>query len=510
MATREKEPPTYNSASSAVQQPLSMVNPNYPLPTSIPLSTTTQQSLPAEINSNGMTRTSSRRRKTSGRSYGQTENRAQPIGPEATKALPVTYDYSYPHESPISPTTNNLATFAARARAAPNDLIPGNLPESSPNTSTQTSRAVRRGSINRPPGAVYLEIRGTERKSLPSPRLDSNPPRFSSNNTAPKLDRGIESGFPRRASSVSTPSKAPEDTAYAQSRSASRRLSSGTGSRAEWASDRSPLQKLEVKLNDISKEEKRARVEEAEQLLRQSKAAGQSRDLRRQVDSSSRRRQPEYVPSDKKITSRNEPMNSATNSPRQALAPDDQDSLNRTRRKSDQGDSRSATLSGNQRSSSRAVSSPQPDLPRRTGHSTKLSTYTPIPPSRGIPITDPQPPHQSSRGTSSQTSKSPAVLAQKVNEPVGGFEELGGRAQRRSSVDIPEVGRSNQAVRALRQNATQDAQMTTATKRNRATQPQIDKMINSRVMHSTAGPVPNQSVASHDRNEFTQPGSPRR
>lgn len=41
--------------------------------------------------------------------------------------------------------------------------------------------------------------------------------------------------------------------------------------RQEWAPDRSPLQKLEVKLGDISKEEKRARVEEAEMLLRESK-----------------------------------------------------------------------------------------------------------------------------------------------------------------------------------------------------------------------------------------------
>ena len=41
--------------------------------------------------------------------------------------------------------------------------------------------------------------------------------------------------------------------------------------RHEWAPDRSPLQKLEVTLGDISKEEKRARVEEAEMLLRESK-----------------------------------------------------------------------------------------------------------------------------------------------------------------------------------------------------------------------------------------------
>lgn len=37
----------------------------------------------------------------------------------------------------------------------------------------------------------------------------------------------------------------------------------------DWAPDRSPLQKLEVTLNDISKEEKRARVQEAEMLHRE-------------------------------------------------------------------------------------------------------------------------------------------------------------------------------------------------------------------------------------------------
>lgn len=42
--------------------------------------------------------------------------------------------------------------------------------------------------------------------------------------------------------------------------------------RRDWAPDRSPLQKLEVTLNDISKEEKRSRVQEAEMLLRDSQA----------------------------------------------------------------------------------------------------------------------------------------------------------------------------------------------------------------------------------------------
>ena len=49
-------------------------------------------------------------------------------------------------------------------------------------------------------------------------------------------------------------------------------LSAVDDQRRDWAADRSPLQKLEVTLNDISKEEKRARVQEAELLLKDSKA----------------------------------------------------------------------------------------------------------------------------------------------------------------------------------------------------------------------------------------------
>ncbi|KAM3088523.1 hypothetical protein ACMFMG_000159 [Clarireedia jacksonii] len=44
--------------------------------------------------------------------------------------------------------------------------------------------------------------------------------------------------------------------------------------RKEWAPDRSPLQRLESTLDSITKEEKRARVEEAEQLIREGKYRG--------------------------------------------------------------------------------------------------------------------------------------------------------------------------------------------------------------------------------------------
>ena len=56
--------------------------------------------------------------------------------------------------------------------------------------------------------------------------------------------------------------------------------------RRDWATDRSPLQKLEVTLNDITKEEKRARVEEAEMLLREAKAGRGGRRASKEVGNS--------------------------------------------------------------------------------------------------------------------------------------------------------------------------------------------------------------------------------
>ena len=53
--------------------------------------------------------------------------------------------------------------------------------------------------------------------------------------------------------------------------------------RHEWAPDRSPLQKLEVTLGDISKEEKRARVDEAVMMLEKTKAAREGRRASRDV-----------------------------------------------------------------------------------------------------------------------------------------------------------------------------------------------------------------------------------
>lgn len=78
----------------------------------------------------------------------------------------------------------------------------------------------------------------------------------------PPLDRAKPAHKARRISD--TPRKI-EEPISAVSRSSAFR---DDAQKRDWAPDRSPLQKLEVTLNDISKEEKRARVQEAEMLLR--------------------------------------------------------------------------------------------------------------------------------------------------------------------------------------------------------------------------------------------------
>ncbi|KAG9233554.1 hypothetical protein BJ875DRAFT_378390 [Amylocarpus encephaloides] len=58
------------------------------------------------------------------------------------------------------------------------------------------------------------------------------------------------------------------DTLHRQKRQGSLSAEGGSQQRREWAPDRSPLQRLELTLDSITKEEKRSRVEEAEQLAK--------------------------------------------------------------------------------------------------------------------------------------------------------------------------------------------------------------------------------------------------
>lgn len=435
----------------------------------------------------------------SGRSQGQAERSPQPIAPEAPKAPPVSYDYPYLNESPTSPTNNNLATFAARARAAPSDLQPGNLPEIGTNTLVPNSRPVRRGSINRPPGAVYLEIRGTERKSLSSPRANPNSPRFSTNITTAKPNQETEPSFPRRASSVSTPSKAIEDTAHAQPHSASRRVSSGSGPGPEWASDRSPLQKLELKLNDISKEEKRARVEEAEQLLKQSKAGGASRDPGHQLDFVPNRRQSVRISSGNGQVKK-EPLNSAANSPREASALDNQKLSSQAYGASKIGETRSSAPSDRQR---HASSSPQLDSPHGAVRLAKTSSYTP---SRGSPAAIPQSGQQSARGMTSQGLGLPGAGAQRANGRVASIpRESEDRYRRSSGVDQADGGRGYRGAQVVGLNEPREEQATMVTKRSGPVQQTVGSIRKTVTTKSPDFPAADLPVADHRREQATQP-----
>ncbi|KAL6246395.1 hypothetical protein RBB50_006631 [Rhinocladiella similis] len=72
--------------------------------------------------------------------------------------------------------------------------------------------------------------------------------------------------LPQKSRRVSEIPRYPEEPISAVSRSSALR---DEAQRRDWAPDRSPLQKLEVTLNDINKEAKRARVQEAEMLMRE-------------------------------------------------------------------------------------------------------------------------------------------------------------------------------------------------------------------------------------------------
>ncbi|KAL8639206.1 MAG: hypothetical protein Q9226_008898, partial [Calogaya cf. arnoldii] len=236
--------------------------------------------LPDDGATNGMARTTSRRRRPSGASQAQYESfpRPGPEAPEVPKPPPVSYREPYAADPPADVPYDNPTSFAARARRGPNDVatFPQSPIEDKFDSTAQQSRQNRRSS--------------TRRSSVPKPN-DA----FTSSAYAGTAVDGPLPSFPVTANggvmrNSDTPyTQIKRDTrdteanaADVSSRSNTRRMSAGgQDPRKEWAVDRSPLQKLEGKLIDISKEEKRARVEEAEQLLRERKTgAAPNKDSR--------------------------------------------------------------------------------------------------------------------------------------------------------------------------------------------------------------------------------------
>ncbi|KAI4173702.1 MAG: hypothetical protein LQ348_006501, partial [Seirophora lacunosa] len=264
--SRPMQPPDNNVISSDTRQRPSRVDPNRPLPTSIPPIRKMEKSHLAD---GDLTRPTSRKRRPSGTGQAQYESFPKP-GPEAPEVpLPPPVSYRDPHavEHPNG-ISSNPTSFAARARGGPNDLalVPDSPIESNFETMAQTTRQSRQGSVRR--SIASRPVKNDTSPSQPavattyhpvSPPHQTEDPIFPSRhpkNPHAQVTDGVSGNEAHAAES--------------QPRSDSRRMSaSGADPRKEWAVDRSPLQRLEGKLVDISKEEKRARVEEAEQMLRE-------------------------------------------------------------------------------------------------------------------------------------------------------------------------------------------------------------------------------------------------
>jgi len=263
----------------------SRVNPNYPLPSSLP----TPQDFEQSPSTNGLARTTSRRRRASGSEHTAripADHFPQPPAPEVPKAPPVSYRSPFNAENYGPPKGNYPSpSFAERARALTGNLIATQPLDLDHEPAPPPVKPVRRGSLNRPIGGVYSEIQQYKRDSYPPPNGPVSPRRFS-NPTSPHQQQAI-GPYPSSREVDSTKQQQNSKPQSLQPQSSTRRASAGLAQVAgkEWAPDRSPLQKLEVKLSDISKEEKRARVAEAEQRLRASQAGDKRRTSDRERDS---------------------------------------------------------------------------------------------------------------------------------------------------------------------------------------------------------------------------------
>lgn len=271
-------------ASSTTMPQTVRVDPKYPLLRPISPSTSLQNpfapngGVPAK--DGGLGRTASRRRKAGE----QTDIRspveesvlpAAPDVPESPKGPPVSYRIPFNNGDAPVVRSNSSKSFAARAGAIPDRVDPSLANSITANRMPvlETGGRVRRGSNGQPSGVSSGQ---GERSTAPLVSPSSANPssaQQSSDATSPGIQIPSDSG-PIQSAWLKSLSPTNSNTMSSPVHSGSRRVLSGAADRrTEWASDRSPLQKLEVKLNDISKEEKRARVQEAEQLLRDSQAA---------------------------------------------------------------------------------------------------------------------------------------------------------------------------------------------------------------------------------------------
>lgn len=307
----------HGPGSSTTREPI-RVNPKYPLPSALPPSEPLERSpFTDSENQDGVARRASRRRRASGtgsNEKAQLESFPQPPAPEVPRAPPVSYRDPYGNGHSTSSRNSNSTSFAARARALPGDteFVPTSPPRndfepSDPTSADQITRHNRRGSINRSSGVDFSQSHPRAGEEVESPPTGPAPQQQLSSVATHRKNQYPDQSPPLQSVEQSN-SKTYKDPKSAPSRSDTGRSSAGVAERrSDWATDRSPLQKLEVKLNDISKEEKRARVEEAEQQLRESLANSGRRRASVEVDPAVKRTSSKHVSTDTGVRGRKEP-----------------------------------------------------------------------------------------------------------------------------------------------------------------------------------------------------------
>ncbi|KAL8714899.1 MAG: hypothetical protein Q9220_001412 [cf. Caloplaca sp. 1 TL-2023] len=221
--------------------------------------------------SNGVVRTTSRRRKPSGTGHTQYESFENPApeAPEVPKAPPISYRDPPGGDPNAGIPYNNPNSFSARARRASTDAAP--FPESPIGDKlehmAQATRQNRRGSIRRSSVPKPVDDYNSSAHANAAYMNQTKPPQAHAKVAHAEATRSPDSAYVRQFEEGGR--FGDQGTASASSPSTRRISGSGADPRKEWAVDRSPLQKLEGKLIDRSKEEKRAQLEEAENKLRE-------------------------------------------------------------------------------------------------------------------------------------------------------------------------------------------------------------------------------------------------
>lgn len=221
----------------------------------------TQSKAPSR--SNGSTRRTSNGQHRRSASENMDFSALPPAAPEVPRGPPI----SYRGLGPVEP--NLQRSFSQRARGRPfakEAFADEELDQ--PRDKNIKPRVAPEGNQRDAPAKTPRKPAPTEGLRLNTSNLNGTPPvtaprREIQSAQEPPTDHARPAHKARR---ISDTPRHIEEPISAVSRSSAYR---DDAQRRDWAPDRSPLQKLEVTLNDISKEEKRARVQEAEMLLRE-------------------------------------------------------------------------------------------------------------------------------------------------------------------------------------------------------------------------------------------------